>query len=486
MTDIISSLPSKADNTTTLNVAIPAGAVAGQVLAVYVGSSSGSGASVSSLDCTAVPGADVAQSTNSHQTLFTRTLDGTEGGSVLFSSTLATDLVATALLFPSGTVVNAVASPVAGYFSVDVSAPVVATTVADALIIRSLVTRDGEFTAPNIPVDTVVQDATDLVISKQQQAVIGNSSAEVFSVVTGNHAALLTVAFVSPSATHAIDTVGIGDSVTDGAVGTDFTVSGFGGDITSAKLTDATYDVPVTNLAGSGTDYTFDLPDVSAYTVDTTGIKFGTQTFEATDGTDTAQLSVTYAVKSGWAAVDVVSAIADDTSVLNAVFADGSQIYYDTSNNTVILPSGVWSTDGTTIDGAVWDISTGEWKPFTINVGMFDTEAPSVPTGVNAIATGHTTGYVSWNPSTDNTAVTGYRVFLDAVDQGTTTNTNSAFGGLTPETLYTVTVAAFDAAGNESAQSTGDTFTTNAEPTPGGTTIFRQNSGGQISLNLMG
>lgn len=82
-----------------------------------------------------------------------------------------------------------------------------------------------------------------------------------------------------------------------------------------------------------------------------------------------------------------------------------------------------------------------------------DTEAPSVPNGlVSSNIT--TSGFdVSWNSSTDNVGVTSYSVYLDAVFQQSSSNTNTSISGLSPNTDYSVTVSALDAAGNESSRS---------------------------------
>jgi hypothetical protein len=64
-----------------------------------------------------------------------------------------------------------------------------------------------------------------------------------------------------------------------------------------------------------------------------------------------------------------------------------------------------------------------------------------------------TTVSLNWDLSTDDTAVTGYRVTRNGAVLGTTTGTTFMDFGLAAGT-YTYTVAAFDAAGNTSAPST--------------------------------
>jgi chitodextrinase len=96
--------------------------------------------------------------------------------------------------------------------------------------------------------------------------------------------------------------------------------------------------------------------------------------------------------------------------------------------------------------------------------GGGDTSAPTVP--ANLAATGVTSSSVSlsWSPATDNVGVAGYRVYRDSVQVGTPTGTTFTDTGLSAGAAHTYTVAAFDAAGNVSAPSTGVRATTS----PGG------------------
>ena len=61
---------------------------------------------------------------------------------------------------------------------------------------------------------------------------------------------------------------------------------------------------------------------------------------------------------------------------------------------------------------------------------------------------------LSWTPSTDNTAVTGYRTYLNGNQVGTPPSTSYGYGNLSCGTTYTLGVAAVDAAGNVSGIAT--------------------------------
>ena len=91
-----------------------------------------------------------------------------------------------------------------------------------------------------------------------------------------------------------------------------------------------------------------------------------------------------------------------------------------------------------------------------------DTSAPTVPAGLGASQTTSSGTTISWNASTDNTGVTGYRVYRNSVQIGTATGTSYADTGLSPSTTYSYRISAYDAAGNTSAQSSALSVTTSA------------------------
>ncbi|MDX2248447.1 MAG: S8 family serine peptidase [Bacteroidia bacterium] len=84
--------------------------------------------------------------------------------------------------------------------------------------------------------------------------------------------------------------------------------------------------------------------------------------------------------------------------------------------------------------------------------GGGDTQDPSVPTNLAASNTTQTSTDLTWTASTDNVGVTGYNVFVDGILDGTTASTSYTVSGLAAATTYAISVSAYDAAGNESAQ----------------------------------
>jgi chitodextrinase len=91
-----------------------------------------------------------------------------------------------------------------------------------------------------------------------------------------------------------------------------------------------------------------------------------------------------------------------------------------------------------------------------------DITPPTVPANLSVTAKTASSVSLSWTPSTDNVAVAGYNVYRGGVLAGTSTVTSFTNTGLAPSTTYTFTLAAFDAAGNVSAQSAAAQATTPA------------------------
>lgn len=94
--------------------------------------------------------------------------------------------------------------------------------------------------------------------------------------------------------------------------------------------------------------------------------------------------------------------------------------------------------------------------------GDGDTQAPTAPTGVTATAKTSGSVSLSWTASSDNTGVSGYDVFRDGAQVGSSTTTSYTDAGLTASTAYSYTVKAKDAAGNVSAASAALSVTTSA------------------------
>jgi fibronectin type 3 domain-containing protein len=91
-----------------------------------------------------------------------------------------------------------------------------------------------------------------------------------------------------------------------------------------------------------------------------------------------------------------------------------------------------------------------------------DTIPPTAPTGLTATGSSTTTIDLVWTASTDNFAVTGYKVFRDGVATEIATVTTTSFSdtALAVNSTHSYQVVAFDGAGNQSANSNTATATT--------------------------
>jgi len=91
-----------------------------------------------------------------------------------------------------------------------------------------------------------------------------------------------------------------------------------------------------------------------------------------------------------------------------------------------------------------------------------DIHAPSVPAGLTAAAIDTSTINLAWSPSTDDTGVAGYTIRRGGTVLATVASGTHSFrdSGLTPATIYTYTIEAFDTAGNYSAPSAPASATT--------------------------
>jgi chitodextrinase len=130
-----------------------------------------------------------------------------------------------------------------------------------------------------------------------------------------------------------------------------------------------------------------------------------------------------------------------------------------------------------------WEAAFGTASAGGGGGGGSDTTAPSVPSGLSVSGTTTSTASLSWAASTDNVGVTGYKVFRSGVQVGTPSSASFTDSGLSPATTYAYAVSAFDAAGNNSAQSTSVNATTasTADTTPPTTSVTSPTAGSTVS-----
>ncbi len=102
----------------------------------------------------------------------------------------------------------------------------------------------------------------------------------------------------------------------------------------------------------------------------------------------------------------------------------------------------------------------------SVNVNTNDTEAPSIPTNLQGIALSNTSSQLTWDSATDNVGVTGYKIYRDGTVIDTSETNSYTDGGLSSCNTYNYFITAYDAAGNESSQSSSVNVNTNDTEAP--------------------
>lgn len=134
----------------------------------------------------------------------------------------------------------------------------------------------------------------------------------------------------------------------------------------------------------------------------------------------------------------------------------GYNVYRD--GVIVASPTGTGYTDNDLAAGSVYTYIvkaadaagnlSGPSNAVTVTTPAPDIVDPTAPSDVVASGTTRTATTLSWTASTDDVAVTRYRVFRDGVQVGTPTTNTFTDSGLVQATTYSYTVDALDAAGN--------------------------------------
>ncbi|PFG42660.1 cellulose 1,4-beta-cellobiosidase [Isoptericola jiangsuensis] len=179
--------------------------------------------------------------------------------------------------------------------------------------------------------------------------------------------------------------------------------------------------------------------------------------------TSTAKTSTS--VSLGWGAAS------DDTGVTGYTVRAGGAVVATSATTSVTVtglsPATAYQFTVTARDAA-GNVSPAS-APLTVTTsagsGGGDTQAPSVPTGLAAGTVTTSSVALTWNASTDDVGVTGYRVLRGGQVVATVTGTSATVTGLTADTAYSFQVVAVDAAGNASAASAALSATTAKEPT---------------------
>jgi len=153
----------------------------------------------------------------------------------------------------------------------------------------------------------------------------------------------------------------------------------------------------------------------------------------------------------------------------NSLAAGASVTIGSDGGGTYAIPAGSHTIMGY-VDDALRIVESNENNnqlTQTISVSASDTTPPTIPTGLSASAITSTSATLSWNASTDNIAVTGYRAYRNGTLVASPSSTSASITGLTASTQYSFTVTAVDAANNSSALSAPLLVTTPTSIPPG-------------------
>ncbi|MDI9829883.1 carbohydrate binding domain-containing protein [Streptomyces sp. KAU_LT] len=158
---------------------------------------------------------------------------------------------------------------------------------------------------------------------------------------------------------------------------------------------------------------------------------------------------------TGWWRKDVDLGTATS---MKAAFNNGNGVWDNNGGADYTLPTGVTTVAENKVTPDADDPCADEAP---------DTRAPTAPTGVTARADGVSV-VLTWEPSTDDTGVTGYQVTRTGGTRGEVVSDvgSTVFSdtGLEENTAYSYTVRAVDAAGNVSAASAAAPATTGTKP----------------------
>jgi hypothetical protein len=235
------------------------------------------------------------------------------------------------------------------------------------------------------------------------------------------------------------------------------------------------------------------------YSWNTKGVSSGTHSLSAvatdSDGNKTTSATVSVSVNNSVPPTISITAPASGATVSGTVTVTTSvsantisvQFQVDGNNTGAAVTSAPfsYSLNTTTLtnaahlitavaSNAVGQATTSAAVSVTVN-NASDTTAPTVPTGLTATAVSASQINLSWTASTDNVGVTGYTVFRGGSQIGTTASTSYQNTSLAASTTYSYTVAAQDAAGNQSAQSAPASATTLPASSGGGITLVQAN-----------
>ena len=254
-----------------------------------------------------------------------------------------------------------------------------------------------------------------------------------------------------------------------------------GGNVSNIKIYNnilyniAQSGIVVSNWTGSGSEPKFSNISIYNNTTYNTGVKSGgginiqgSQNSGLTIRNNLLSKSRSFNIQSSSGAT-ISNNLFDGGSTNGASAVSGNPLFMNAAGNNFHLQSTSMAINAGTSTGAPMIDFDLQARPQggQVDIGAFeygssssDTTAPSAPAGLGGTASSPTNVNLTWTASTDNVAVTGYKIYRNGVETGTNTTTSYADSGVVAGTSYNYTVKAQDAAGNLSAVSNTATVKT--------------------------
>ncbi|NER16283.1 ThuA domain-containing protein [Spongiivirga citrea] len=146
------------------------------------------------------------------------------------------------------------------------------------------------------------------------------------------------------------------------------------------------------------------------------------------------------------------------------IYQDGTEIQQATNTTyeiTDLNPATSYTFEVSAVDSSNNESDRSNSVSITTESST-DTEVPSTPENLAATNTTVTGTSLSWDTSTDNEAVVGYKIYQDGTEIQQVTDTTYEVTNLNAETSYTFEISAIDSSNNESDKSNPLTITTEA------------------------
>lgn len=155
----------------------------------------------------------------------------------------------------------------------------------------------------------------------------------------------------------------------------------------------------------------------------------------------------------------------DEFEIYRSVASDGTYTFVDRVGGVLFTDTNL--TPGTTYYYKLKTVnSSGATSASFSNTANAttgaDTEAPSVPGGMQLLSKTYTNVAFKWNAATDNVLVTGYQVLINGTSADSVDLPGYMATELSPNTTYNLSVKAYDASGNLSGSSSILTVTTDS------------------------